>query len=142
MTEVKRYDITGDKYGDGTVMQSEFGQVVFFEDYAALQQKLDAVLAENVAMKSFVQKECCVYRSGMVVNAEAYFPETPATDAILNAVRAEGVHSFIGYLGELAREYPKATVAKSLEITELNAESFISIRLLRADAPKGGSDDK
>ncbi|MBA4822481.1 hypothetical protein H2241_16140 [Pantoea ananatis] len=40
---IKRYEVVGDKYGDGTVKESDTGQVVFYEDYAALQQKLDAI---------------------------------------------------------------------------------------------------
>lgn len=44
---IKRYEVVGDKYGDPTVKESENGQVVFYEEYAALQQKLDAMAAES-----------------------------------------------------------------------------------------------
>ena len=53
--------------------------------------KLDALAAESIALKEFIKKDCCVYRSGMVVNAEAYIPETPATEAILNVLRAHAI---------------------------------------------------
>lgn len=75
-----------------------------------LQQKLDAVLAENVALKQaidthkhgFVRCECCgeenMCHSDDVCRV---LDETPATDAILNEVRAEGVDLFISELSEL-----------------------------------------
>ncbi len=49
---IKRYEVVGDKYGDGTVKESETGQVVFYEDYAALQQKLDAISAKALELCS------------------------------------------------------------------------------------------
>ncbi|WP_182056552.1 hypothetical protein [Pantoea sp. ME81] len=182
MSGIKRYDEGG--YGLSNMEEAADGSWVDYDSHlmvvmgqeqmlndkiADLQQKLDAVVAENAALKSAFNPEVIpqegvkaftetaildhdwndtgewswVENDTDVIRAvlEAIKPETPVTDAILNAVRAEGVHSFIGYLGELAKEWPQAMVAKSLEITELNAESFISIRLLRSDATKGGSDD-
>lgn len=47
MSEVKRVEI----YQKGLPFWDDKGVYVFYEDYAALQQKLDAVLAENVALK-------------------------------------------------------------------------------------------
>lgn len=41
MSEVKRYNVIADKYGDGTVEESESGSVVFYEDYAALKERFD-----------------------------------------------------------------------------------------------------
>lgn len=59
MSEVTRYDLNEDvATGDlfiSPVPQSMEGRYVSYEDYAALQQKLDAVLAENVALKASYQ---------------------------------------------------------------------------------------
>lgn len=67
--------------------------------FFALQQKLDALAAENAALKEYL-KECSVVQGegnwtsdtekSVYVPAEEWMPRTPATDAILNAVRAEG----------------------------------------------------
>ncbi|MDI6537204.1 hypothetical protein QMA77_09695 [Pantoea ananatis] len=60
-----------------------------------LQQKLDAVAAENARLKSFITKNCFVeddssdYGFG---DASISMPPTPATDAYRNSVRAEGIH--------------------------------------------------
>lgn len=49
---INRYEVVGDKYGDGTVKESDTGQVVFYEDYVALQQKLDAISAKALELCS------------------------------------------------------------------------------------------
>ncbi len=131
MSEVKRYDVNiVHEHSDDpevSMSQSLKGEWIHYEDYAALQQKLDAVLAENVALKGFFEAginasfEGCDFfgdqmqalalqlglireesyrqdeHENMVVNScgfedgdTVYFiNETPATDTLLNAVRAE-----------------------------------------------------
>lgn len=73
----------------------ENGTWVFFTDYAALQQNLNAMAAENAALKKSLKGtvEWC-YSDDL--------PETPATDAYLNSVRAEGVDSFQDWLRDEA----------------------------------------
>lgn len=51
MKEIKRVEIDH----KGLPFFDDKGVYVFYEDYAALQQKLDAVLAENLALKSGVK---------------------------------------------------------------------------------------
>lgn len=127
MSEIKRYDARCEYAGEDEMVEHADGNYVSYAGYAALQQKLDAVVAENIALKGFFETgigasfEGCdffgdhmqsralelglvrqeVYRQdqheNMVVNAcdfedgdTVYFiNETPATEAILNAVRAE-----------------------------------------------------
>ncbi len=119
---VKRYEVVGDKYGDGTVKESDTGQVVFYEDCAALQQKLDALAVENAAQSSSLKALATLnnrlwqWTSRMSYNA-SYVGEpeglvkghiremekildgaankTPATDAYLNSVRAEGIQQLL-----------------------------------------------
>ncbi|MDF7657604.1 hypothetical protein PUG81_01380 [Erwiniaceae bacterium L1_54_6] len=61
-----------------------------------LQLKLDAVVAENAALKGFVEERCWVYDEDVESYRDAhdYLPETPTDDAILNALRAEGVEMY------------------------------------------------
>lgn len=72
------------------------------KDYAALQQNLDALAAENAALKSgiaditfmrdddfFASTQEAQRVMGFLVNIK-----TPATDAYLNSVRADAVESF------------------------------------------------
>lgn len=76
MSEVKRYNVIADKYGDGTVEESESGSVVFYDDYAALKERFDfkqnlteqivelkaqrdALAAENAALKTGVTYFAC-----------------------------------------------------------------------------------
>lgn len=62
----------------------------------SLQQKMNALLAENVMLKGFIDDECYTLgeawsSNGQITDAAQSVPETPATDALLNAVRAEGI---------------------------------------------------
>jgi len=129
MSEVKRYDAGCEYAGEDEMVEREDGDYVSYSDYATLQQKLDAVLAENVALKGFFEAginasfEGCDFfgdqmqalalqlglireesyrqdeHENMVVNscgfedgdAVYFINETPATDALLNAVRAEAI---------------------------------------------------
>ncbi|WP_210461722.1 hypothetical protein [Pantoea ananatis] len=104
---IKRYEVVGDKYGDGTVKESETGQVVFYEDYAALQQKLDAMAAENGYLKDSVAMHAAGFSECSVCGHEEpcethdivwMAKETPATDAYLNSVRAEGLKMAIDHM--------------------------------------------
>jgi hypothetical protein len=71
---------------------------------AALQQKLDALAAENAALKDYL-KECSVVQGegnwttdaekSVYVPATEWMPQTPVTDTYLNSVRAEGVEAAI-----------------------------------------------
>jgi len=58
-----------------------------------LQKQCDAAVAENFSLINYIDSECYVesQRSGIYSCAGISKPATPATDAILNAVRAEGI---------------------------------------------------
>lgn len=70
MNEVKRYD--------GKIKHVGDGGYVSYTDYAELKARRDALAAENSAMRN-------------LLGATGFESETPATDAYLNSVRAEGV---------------------------------------------------
>lgn len=94
------------------------GRFVHIDDYAALQQKLDAMAAENAALKSVIEAVRGVadnsngiagwHLNGEIARWDEILPEiedieTTATDTYLNSVRAEGVERFIN---EFAYEIP------------------------------------
>lgn len=114
MSEVTRYDLTED-VSTGVVditpvPQSMEGRYVSYEDYAAMQQRLDAALAENALIHSkpslaammealdvFYEHEE-VPETGMLAAYEILLPKRlPLTDAYLNSVRAEGAGAVAEY---------------------------------------------
>ncbi len=69
-----------------------------------------ALAAENAALKNFITSDCHVahvepetfYEDEVTryVSADGYEPETPATDAFLAEVRAQGAEGLIDFCGE------------------------------------------
>lgn len=103
MSEVKRWKHTiihqNSDEVESSMVTSITGWYVRYEDYAALQQKLDAVTAEAERMRKAIKQ---IFPDGLgdgnggvgfsnaAKECYASATETPATDAILNALRAEG----------------------------------------------------
>jgi len=98
-----------------------------------LQKERDTLAAENAALTGFIQKDCCVYRGGIVVNAEAYVPETPATAAYLNSVRADAVEAFAHQQRVIADSTPAAAFQRDRRFAAGLAEDFAA--QLRAGEP-------
>lgn len=108
----------------------------------ALQQKLDAVLAENVELK---ERETRLLKNihEDLQDTDFYLAklQTPATDTILNAVRAEGVDL---YAQELRRQQGDAVTTSEHRHTRLGraavfAEEFAN--KLRAGNTEGATHD-
>lgn len=74
---------------DITELVADAAQII-----AELRQKLDAVAAENMSLKAFMEARCWVYEDDVQGYRDAvnYLPAITATDANLNPVRAEGIH--------------------------------------------------
>lgn len=126
MSEVKRYDLVGDMDGNCNLNEarmelSDDGVYVKHRDYEALQAKCAELAAENAGLKSGAMDEIkvinrggqayCV-KDGVQVNpmyargwndyrAKSMQSYTPATDAFLAEVRAQGVDTFGDYLNGL-----------------------------------------
>ena len=121
MEQVKRFSLDM-QFAKSQVKHDSEGELCFYRDYVALQQKLGAVLAENVALKAGADKcydeitsihnsygwsvsedsesETAVIDlefALFVLNENIIDINTPATDAILNAVRAEAIDEFGKY---------------------------------------------
>ncbi|HFJ4334135.1 TPA: hypothetical protein ACG1T0_000900 [Enterobacter hormaechei] len=83
-----------------------------------------ALAAENAGLKKFITQECHVahvepetfYEEEITryVNADGYEPETPATDAFLAEVRAQGVEMFAAH----KRERQQALRSRSMRMSE------------------------
>ena len=59
---------------------------------AVLQQKLDALAAENAALKQWASETDELWINGCDLDAHLdELPQTPATDAYLNSVRADAI---------------------------------------------------
>lgn len=85
------------------------GSYVKYKDHQALVAELEAKCAalavENAGLKNFIVSDCHVahiepetfYEEEVTryVSADGYEPETPATDAYLAEVRAQGVEMFM-----------------------------------------------
>lgn len=160
MSEVKRYGLTWCEVTERTVFKhdQQDGEYVKLSDYASLQQKLDAVVADNAALKSIVVPISNLSQYGDIVAemSEALRPhevdgfvsifsrarhiETPATDAILNAVRAEGIEILTDKLQQLIDE--GTFDAKEIGVAAGAVHEGAQIAAeLRAAAPKGDSDE-
>lgn len=84
---VKRYDLVGDMDGncnlnEARMEHSDDGSYVSYEDYAALEARCAALAAEVYDLK----------HPGTFLPSKR---ETPATDAFLAEVRAQGVEEFL-----------------------------------------------
>ena len=73
-----------------------------------LREKVRQLAAENVGLKKFIQTDCFVghiepetfYEEEVTryVSADGYEPETPATDAYLAGIKADGVEELLAAL--------------------------------------------
>ena len=161
MSEVKRFSVGVDGVDPN-------GNLVRYEDYSALQQRLEASEALMLAMRDdsresrskleLVVAESAALKGGILKCTEAVenwnswadtedkitlHTETPATDAMVNEIRAEGAD----LVGHALEKIPKREMHISgqrhqyIQRSEalLTAEDIAN--QLRADAAKGGSDD-
>jgi hypothetical protein len=120
MSEDKRVEIDH----KGLPFWDDKGVYVFYEDYAALQQKLDAVLAENVALKDSRKR----LGEFIIEEIDAEYPlnmeiQTPATDATLNEVRAEGVEYVAKHMDSLQHNLMVSSTSIREYATQLRAGS-------------------
>ncbi|RAR75066.1 hypothetical protein C7420_101682 [Pantoea ananatis] len=78
-----------------------------FQACAEMDEVLRTVSAENSVLSIFIEDECFVEnkRTGIYQCAGHHKPLTPATDAYLNSVRAEGVAMFAEELGSPYGDY-------------------------------------
>ena len=101
MSEIKRYDLVGDMDGNCNLNEarmelSDDGVYVKHSDYAALEAKCAALAAE----KEKFTVECAAAKIAIAYlksGRQDFSLNTPATDAFLSEVRAQGVEMFGQY---------------------------------------------
>ncbi|EQA7356887.1 hypothetical protein ACX6VC_001766 [Enterobacter hormaechei] len=102
---VKRYEwVACDEHAcHCDVVESAEGDMVDYEDYAALEARCAALAAENVGLKSAIEKHadsyimcgyCRTERDGKNDDVCEVLDSIPATDAFLAELRAQGVEMF------------------------------------------------
>lgn len=87
-----------------TLNQLAERNAVLVSEVEKLRTEREQLAAENVGLKKFIQAECFVghlepetfYEEEVTryVSADGYEPETPATDAYLAGIKADGVEEF------------------------------------------------
>lgn len=88
-----------------------------------LELKVEQVVAENAALKNFISTDCFVahiepetfYEEEVTryVSADGYEPETPATDAAITNLRAQGVDEIAELYFTLAAHEANGSIADS-----------------------------
>ncbi|CAM8108882.1 ead/Ea22-like family protein [Enterobacter hormaechei] len=106
------------------VVESAEGDMVDYEDYAALEATCAALAAENAGLKSAIEKHadsyimcgyCRTERDGKNDDVCEVLDSTPATDAFLAEVRAHARNEGINYAaGRLAAAFNHGFVDKPL----------------------------
>lgn len=142
MDQVKRYEAVYCQIEESLdLVEYDEGPLVFFRDYAALQQKLDAVLAENLNMRKAIDQTIGWQESVDTENTESVRLlvdlKTPATEDIANELRAEGVECLAEFAGEEYQRFAgdKATQRKWKGVTLLCCDFAAQ---LRAGSIEGG----
>lgn len=106
VTEHEMRGLLAGKCVPGDMLVNEELPAYLVRKFDAMQQKLDAVVAENAYIKSCVDghaagfsacPKCGYEESGESDDIVWMVKATPATDAILNAVRAEGAEAVAEY---------------------------------------------
>lgn len=134
MSEVKRYDMRV-SLGGVESYESPCGDYVDYEDYAALAAKCVALAAENAAMHETIEAVRSVadnssgiagwHLNGDIATWEEILPEindieTPATDAFLFEVRAQGVDSAINrVIAMMNHQHP--VTSKAIDIMRVHS---------------------
>lgn len=103
---VKRYDLVSDMDGncnlnEARMEHSDDGSYVSYEDYAALEARCAALAAENAGLK-VANAEGCKWDGEQWVGISI---QTPATDAFLAEVRAQGVEMMAAEADQLMDEF-------------------------------------
>lgn len=153
MSEIKRYDISA--FGGMSMDECSDGAYINYEDYAALEAKCAALAAENAllntahpqpfgpemmkALDAYEKHQDEVPEAGML---DAFFilrdsirVETPATDAFLAEVRAQGGAKA---LEDFAEFNIKSIDPFDDEYTEVLEETARAARCFAAQLRKGG----
>ena len=103
-----------------------------------LEVKCAALAAENVGLNKFIKDDCWIWddKSEEYFDAADCMPETPATDAFLAEVRAQGVEMYADNLDNAADDAERDGFDYAVKFLRSEASS---VRLFAAQLRKGGN---
>ncbi|MBH2953693.1 hypothetical protein I5L41_06190 [Serratia marcescens] len=152
MTTIKRFTPDYKMHAvrfEAFAREAEHGELVQFDDHqqvvSTLEAERDALAVENAALKDvFGPGEAVVNFLSIALRHTKYdyidlpdvalafkmsLPETPATDAALAAIQAQGVEKFAAYLwkrgNEIVSEGGKKSEAIQVRVAAKMAEMFV-----------------
>lgn len=127
---VKRYEwVACDEHAcHCDVVESAEGDMVDYEDYAALEARCAALAEENAGLKSAIDAAIGWQQSTDSENVESVRMlvdvKSPATDAFLAEVRAQGVEMFASKCKEESKRAHSSDARDSWWVSGENAEDF------------------
>lgn len=146
MSEVKRYDISA--FGGMSMDECTDGAYVSYEDYAELEAKCAALAAENAGLNDKMNKllvwpgiefyssawEFCNFDGNDALEFMCD-KETPATDAFMAEVRAQGVEMYADNLDNGADDAERGGFDDAVKFLRSEASG---VRLFASQLRKGG----
>ncbi|HIE6477033.1 TPA: hypothetical protein ACXM66_000292 [Serratia marcescens] len=141
MTTIKRFTPDYKMHAvrfEAFAREAEHGEYVRFDAHqqtvSALEAERDALAVENAALNKSLDDVCDAYENGqrdLLSEAidKAINLSTPATDAALAAIQAQGVEKFAAYLwkrgNEIVSEGGKKSEAIQVRVAAKMAEMFV-----------------
>ena len=107
------------------------------EETEKLAHERNTLAAENAQLNEFISLECVVFGdNNNLLVAESFIPETPATDAFMDEVRAQGVEMYADNLDNVAGDAERGGFDYAVKFLRSEASS---VRLFANQLRKGGS---
>lgn len=115
MSNVKIYTATPADLSPPVQSESFCVDLVLASDYQELEAKCAALAAENAGLNKFIKDDCWIWddKSEEYFDAADCMPETPATDAFLAEMRAQGVDEIAELYFTLAAHEANRNIADS-----------------------------
>ncbi|EMM6853299.1 TPA: hypothetical protein ACX3LN_000596 [Enterobacter hormaechei] len=128
---VKRYEwVSCDEHAcHCDVVESAEGDMVDYEDYAALEARCAALAAENACLKQSIEEVAEAFETGtdgVLATAvdESLNLLTPETDAVLKRIQAQGVAMFASKCKEESKRANSSDARDSWWVSGENADDF------------------
>ncbi|EQA1697619.1 hypothetical protein QEV74_RS14070 [Enterobacter hormaechei] len=111
------------------VVESAEGDMVDYEDYAALEARCAALAAENACLKQSIEEVAEAFETGtdgVLATAvdESLNLLTPETDAVLKRIQAQGVAMFASKCKEESKRANSSDARDSWWVSGENADDF------------------
>lgn len=113
------------------VVESAEGDMVDYDDYAALEARCAELAAENACLKQSIEEVAEAFETGTDGALAAAVDEslnllTPETDAVLKRIQAQGVAMFASKCKEESKRAHSSDARDSWWVSGENADDFAS----------------